>query len=215
MLRWALLLLAAPAPLILLLRWVPPPFSALMLQQPQRVNFQWVPWQQISPHVAVAVIAAEDQRFSEHHGFDFKSIWRALTGDEKRSSRSLRGASTLSQQVAKNLFLWPGRSWVRKGLEAWLTLWLELLWPKQRILEVYLNIAEMGRGVFGVGAASHSYFGVPPRVLGPWQASRLAAVLPDPRRRSVLRPGPGTSERAAWIRSQVRHLGGTSYLRAL
>ena len=214
-LLWGLALACAPAPLILLLRFVPPPFTAMMLAQPHKVNFQWVPWEQISPDVALAVIAAEDQRFSEHNGFDFASISRAITGDEKRRGTSLRGASTLTQQVAKNLFLWPGRSWVRKGLEAWLTLWIELLWPKQRILEMYLNVAEMGRGVFGIGAASHTYFGVPPRVLGPWQAARLAAVLPDPRRRSVLNPGRYTDERAAWIRDQVRHLGGTRYLQML
>jgi len=211
----ALLLFFAPLPPILILRWVPPPFSALMLQQPHEVRFEWVPWDQISPHAAVAVIAAEDQLFARHYGFDFKSILRALSGQEKRRSASVRGASTLSQQVAKNLFLWPGRSWLRKGLEAWLTAWIELLWPKRRILEVYLNVAEMGPGVFGVAAASRAYFGVSPRRLDPWQASRLAAVLPDPRRRSVLRPGPATDERAAWIRAQVRHLGGTGYLREL
>jgi monofunctional biosynthetic peptidoglycan transglycosylase len=215
LLVWALALCCAPAPLVLLLRFVPPPFTALMLQQPHKVHFRWVPWEQISPHVAVAIVAAEDQRFAEHYGFDFTAIARAAAHNEKRGAKTIRGASTLSQQVAKNLFLWPGRSYIRKGLEAWLTLWIELLWPKQRILEVYLNVAEMGRGVFGVAAASHTYFGVPPKLLGPWQASRLAAVLPDPRGRSVTSPGRYTDQRARWIRGQVRHLGGTSYLRSL
>jgi monofunctional biosynthetic peptidoglycan transglycosylase len=214
LLAGALALFCVPAPFVLLLRFVPPPFTALMLHQPHKVRFQWVPWEEISPHVAVAVVAAEDQRFAEHHGFDFASIARAAAHNEK-NGKAIRGASTLSQQVAKNLFLWPGRSYLRKGLEAWLTLWIELLWSKQRILEVYLNIAEMGRGVFGVAAASHTYFGVPPKLLGPWQASRLAAVLPDPRRRSVTNPGRYTDERARWIRAQVRHLGGPAYLRAL
>jgi monofunctional biosynthetic peptidoglycan transglycosylase len=207
--------LAAPSLAILALRWIPPPTSAFMLLHEGEPRHRWVAWPQISPHVAVAVVAAEDQKFPRHHGFDFASISSALSGEEERRLRSLRGASTISQQVAKNLFLWPGRSLVRKALEAALTLWIEGLWPKRRILEVYLNIAEFGPGIFGIGAASAAYFGVSPARLGPDEAARLAAVLPDPRRLRVVDPGPYALERAAWIRAQVEMLGGPAYLRGL
>jgi monofunctional biosynthetic peptidoglycan transglycosylase len=209
-------LLAAFGPVLALLplRWIPPPTSAFMLQHDGPVRYRWVPWREISPHVPVAVVAAEDQKFPQHHGFDFASIASAVSEEERRAGR-LRGASTISQQVAKNLFLWPGRSWLRKGLEAWLTLWVEWLWPKRRILEVYLNIAEFGPGVFGVGAASAAYFGEPPARLGPAEAARLATVLPDPRRMRVNDPGPYATLRAAQIREQVEGLGGPGYLRGL
>jgi len=211
----ALLLLLGPALPILALRWLPPPTTAFMLQQPRPVRWRWVAWREISPHVAVAVVAAEDQKFPQHHGFDFASIESALSKQERRRSRGPRGASTLSQQVAKNLFLWPGRSFVRKGLEAGLTLWIEALWPKRRILEFYLNIAEFGPGIFGVAAASEAYFGVPPARLGPEQAARLAAVLPDPRHIRVVDPGPWARERAAEIAALAASLGGPAYLRGL
>jgi monofunctional biosynthetic peptidoglycan transglycosylase len=211
----ALLALAAPLPALLVLRWFPPPTSAFMLRSRTPVRYQWIAWREISQHVAVAVVAAEDQAFPRHWGFDFASISSALSGAEARRHGGLRGASTISQQVAKNLFLWPGRSFVRKGLEAWLTLWIETLWPKRRILEVYLNVAEFGQGVFGVGAASLTYFGVPASALGPEEAARLAAVLPDPRRMRVRDPGPHALERIAWIREQVAMLGGPAYLRDL
>jgi monofunctional biosynthetic peptidoglycan transglycosylase len=209
------LAIGAPALAVLALRFAPPPTSAFMLQHAGPVYYRWLEWAEISPHVAVAVVAAEDQRFPHHHGFDFDSISSALSGEEARRLRAQRGASTISQQVAKNLFLWPGRSWLRKGLEAWLTLWIECLWPKRRILEVYLNVAEFGPGIFGVGAASAVYFGAPPRSLGPEEAARLAAVLPDPRRLRVLDPGPYALERSAWIRAQVEMLGGPAYLGGL
>jgi len=211
----ALFAIAGPALILLPLRWVPPPTSAFMLRHAGPVRYRWVPWREISPHVPVAVVAAEDQKFPHHHGFDITSISSALSGEEARRARHLRGASTISQQVAKNLFLWPGRSWVRKGLEAWLTLWIEWLWPKRRTLEIYLNVAEFGPGIFGIGAASAAYFGAPPARLGPAEAARLAAVLPDPRRLHVIDPGPYATERAAQIREQVAMLGGTAYLRDL
>ncbi len=211
----ALAAIGAPVLSILALRWVPPPTTAFMLLHAGELRHRWIAWREISPHVAVAVVAAEDQTFPRHHGFDFASISSALSGQEDRRLRSLRGASTISQQVAKNLFLWPGRSLLRKGLEAWLTLWIEGLWPKRRILEVYLNVAEFGRGIFGIGAASAVYFGASPARLGPEQAARLAAVLPDPRRLHVIDPGPYALERAAWIRGQVEMLGGPAYLRGL
>jgi monofunctional biosynthetic peptidoglycan transglycosylase len=186
-----------------------------MLLHEGKPRHRWVAWPAISPHLAVAVVAAEDQKFPHHHGFDFASISSALSGQERRRLESQRGASTISQQVAKNLFLWPGRSLVRKGLEAGLTLWIEALWPKRRILEVYLNVAEFGPGIFGVGAASAAYFGVSPAGLGPYEAARLAAVLPDPRRLRVVDPGPYAVERTFWILGQVEMLGGPAYLRDL
>jgi monofunctional biosynthetic peptidoglycan transglycosylase len=158
----ALGLVAACVLVVLLLRWVPVPLTSFMLQdriaalrsggKDHSFEHDWVAWEEISPNAAVAVVAAEDQKFAYHLGFDVESIDRAMK--EAKRGRRLRGASTISQQVAKNLFLWPGQSWVRKGFEAWFTLLIEALWPKQRILEVYLNSAEFGRGVWGVEAAS-------------------------------------------------------------
>jgi monofunctional biosynthetic peptidoglycan transglycosylase len=157
------------------------------------------------------MVAGEDQKFPFHHGFDFDSIQDAL--DAADQGKRLRGASTISQQTAKNLFLWNGRSFVRKGLEAYFTVLLEITWPKQRILEVYMNIAELGDGIYGVGAASDAFFHQPPARLGPAQAARLAAVLPSPRRFHADRPSAYVQRRAAWIQRQMAHLGGPDYLR--
>src|SRR5690606_7336824 len=148
-----------------------------------------------------------------HHGFDLKAIRAAIRHNERGGS--LRGASTLSQQVAKNLFLWSGRSWPRKGLEAWFTLAIETLWPKQRILEVYLNIVEWDDGVFGIDAAARYHFGVPPGMLSDQPAAQLAAVLPNPRRWSAASPPPQALQRSQWIRQQSRQLGGAHYLREM
>jgi monofunctional biosynthetic peptidoglycan transglycosylase len=170
-------------------------------------------WERISPHAAVAVLASEDQRFPHHAGFDLESIADAV---EKRSRGGrLRGASTISQQVAKNLFLWPGRSFLRKGLEAWFAGLLELTWPKRRILEVYLNVAEFGDGVFGVEEASRRFFGKPAAGLSADEAARLAAVLPSPRRMRADHPSPWVLARSAWIQEQMAQLGGAAYLRTL
>ncbi|MFP4138885.1 MAG: monofunctional biosynthetic peptidoglycan transglycosylase [Halomonas sp.] len=174
------------------------------------IQHRWRPWDELSDHAKLAVIAAEDQRFLEHRGFDLNEIRRAW--EASRNGGRLRGASTLSQQTAKNLFLWSGRSWVRKGLEAWFTLLIEALWPKQRILEVYLNIAEWDTGVFGLEAAARHYFDASADRLGPLQASRLAAILPDPRGRDAARPSPAVAERSDWIRRQMNNLGGVAYL---
>ncbi|MDT0502308.1 monofunctional biosynthetic peptidoglycan transglycosylase [Halomonas sp. PAR7] len=181
-----------------------------LVREPIDLQHRWRPWESLSDHAKLAVIAAEDQRFLDHHGFDLVEIRRAWQAS--RNGDRLRGASTLSQQTAKNLFLWSGRSWVRKGLEAWFTLLIELVWPKQRILEVYLNIAEWDSGVFGLEAAAQHYFGVSAERLGPHQASRLAAILPDPRGRDAARPSAEVVQRSAWIRRQMRNLGGTAYL---
>ena len=143
----------------------------------------------MSPALPRAAIAAEDARFCQHHGFDFDAMQKALQHDEKRPGR-LRGGSTISQQTAKNVFLWPQRSWVRKGFEAYFTVLIELLWGKRRIMEVYLNTVEMGPGLYGVEAASQRYFGVSAKALDPAQAARLIAILPSPLKWQAVDPGP-------------------------
>lgn len=217
----ALVLILSVGP-VLLLRWVDPPTSAFMVRErlsagepgkPRSVQYRWVDWPQISPHLKVAVIAAEDQTFPTHYGFDLKSINDALQDRER--GRRVRGASTLSQQVAKNLFLWSGQSWVRKGLEAYFTVLIETLWPKRRILEVYVNIAEFGNGVFGVGAASDIYFKKPAAKLNAPDAALLAAVLPSPKRMKVQSPSRYVRSRQQWILGQMRGLGGVGLLQQI
>ena len=197
------------------LRWLPVPVTAFMVQEriasraagtPLHQRHAWVAWPRISRHAALAVIAAEDQNFLLHHGFDFHAIEKAVTDAQR--GRRVRGASTISQQVAKNLFLWPGQSWLRKGLEAWFTVLIENLWPKRRILEVYLNSAQFGRGIWGVEAASRAYFGKQAAGLTAPEAALLAAVLPSPVRYRVVNPGPYVVRRQAWILGQMRRLGG-------
>jgi monofunctional glycosyltransferase len=206
--RWllalAIILLLLPAALILPLRWLPPPTTAFMLQSPAKpVQHHWVEAERIAPVLGRAAIAAEDQKFRQHRGFDFESIADAY--EERRKRRRARGASTITQQTAKNLFLWQGGGYFRKGLEAWLTVWIELLWPKARILEVYLNIAEFGPGVYGAEAAARAYFGKSAAALTPEEAARLAAVLPSPRRWSAANPGPYVQQRTLWILGQMGH----------
>lgn len=205
-----------PAFVLVPLRFVPPPTTAFMLRyqwsgaEREPLAYVWSDWDEISPRAALAVMAAEDQRFTDHSGFDIDSLREAL--EDGWRGGSLRGASTITQQVAKNLFLWPGRSFVRKGLEAFLTLELELLWSKRRILEVYLNVAEFGDGVFGVGAASQRFFGKPPGDLTEAEAALLAAVLPNPARLRVNRPSPYVRERQVWIREHMRRLQAAGVL---
>ena len=172
--------------MVLVLRFVPPWTSAVMMERQAgallrgekgfRLQHRWVPWNQVSPYVPLAMVAGEDQKFPFHHGFDFDSIQDAM--DAADDGKRLRGASTISQQTAKNLFLWNGRSFVRKGLEAYFTVLIEATWPKQRILEVYVNIAELGDGIYGVGAASDAFFRVPPSRLNPAQAARRRGAPP-------------------------------------
>ena len=205
------------------LRFVDPPFSAFMAARQFeawsngewdfRIAHDWRDFDDISPHVAVAVIAAEDQRFAGHDGFDFVAIEQAREAHARGGK--LRGASTISQQVAKNLFLWSGRSWLRKGIEAWYTVLVEALWPKARIIEVYVNVAEFGDGVYGAQAAARTWFGKDAAGLAPAEAARLAAVLPSPRRYSVPDPGPYVRGRTSAIQRQMRQIGGTGYLDAL
>ena len=173
----------------------------------------WRPWSELPDDLKMAVIAAEDQKFAEHWGFDTAAIRAALRHNSQGGS--LRGASTLSQQVAKNLFLWSGRSWPRKVLEAWFTGLIELFWSKERILEVYLNSAEWGEGIFGAEAAAQHHFQRSAPYLNRQQSSLLAAVLPNPRGRSASQPSAQVSRRAAWIRQQMWQLGGSHYLNQL
>ncbi len=221
---------------VVALRWIDPPTTAFMLRDRAGAllsrdagysfRHEWRDWEGISKYAPLAVVASEDQRFPFHHGFDFEQIDKALADRER--GRRVRGASTISQQVAKNLFLWPGQSWFRKGLEAGLTVLIEIAWPKQRILEVYLNVAEFGRkqrilevylnvaefgrGTWGVQAASKRYFRKDAAKLTRAEAALLAAVLPAPKRYRVDAPGPYVRRRQAWIERQMGSLGGPGYL---
>lgn len=216
-------LLLAIVLVILLLRWLPPPTSAFMLEarwqayvageHDYHVQYRWVPLEEISPQVAVAVIASEDQQFPYHYGFDFSSIRAAVRAHEQ--GHKLRGASTITQQVAKNLFLWSGQSFVRKGLEAALTVLIEMLWPKERILEMYLNLAQFGRGVYGVQAAALRFFHIPASRLNREQSATLAATLPNPLRYRVDAPSRYVLTQRDWILHQMSNLGGPAYLDAL
>ena len=205
---------------VVTLRWIDPPTSAFMLAdridamtgQSYPLRHRWTDWERIATPMKVAVMASEDQSFPDHRGFDFKSIDKAL---EERERGRVRGASTISQQVAKNLFLWSGRSWIRKGLEAYFTLLIEVCWPKQRILEVYLNIAQFGRGIYGVGAASETFFRKPPARLNSYDAALLAAVLPNPIRLKANAPSRYVRSRQEWIVTQMRRLGGGAMLKRL
>lgn len=222
--RWLLRLLLAWLAIswlpVVVLRFVNPPTSAFMIERHLEawrqgrthlvLHQHWVPWVSMNKRAPLAMVASEDQRFPFHHGFDFQAIHHAI--DTAEDGGRLRGASTISQQTAKNLFLWGGRNVLRKGLEAYFTVLLELTWPKQRILEVYANICELGDGIYGVGAASRQLFGVDQSRLSAHQAALLAAVLPNPRRLHAARPSAYVERRAAWIERQMRQLGGTAYI---
>jgi monofunctional biosynthetic peptidoglycan transglycosylase len=217
-----LALFLAPVLPILLFRFMAPPVSALMVERrieswfskgKYSPTYDWVSIDKISPAMRVAVIAAEDQNFLTHYGFDWQAIQRAMTHNE-RSVRT-RGASTLTQQTAKNLFLWSGRSWIRKSAEAYLTVLLEAWWSKRRILETYLNIVEFGDGIYGVEAASQRYFRKPASRLNVQEAALLAAVLPNPHRYKVRAPSGYVRERQQWIMQQMDQLGGASLVKTI
>ena len=198
----ALLLLVV---VLLLLRFVPPPTTAFMLQSPYPVTQDWISIDKLPSYMPLAVVASEDQRFPNHYGVDFAAISKALS--QYDDGDSLRGASTITQQTAKNLFLWSGRSFVRKGLEAGFAVSLETLWGKKRILEVYLNIAEFGQGIYGVEAASQHYFGRSASKLTMNQAARLAIMLPSPRTRSPNDLTFYLRQRVIWVERQMQQLG--------
>lgn len=213
-----LLLLGGSLAGVLVLRWAPVPSTALMLARRLEPKARaqvhaWVPLEEIAPSLGLAVLAAEDQNFSEHWGFDWQAIEKALAHNER--SRRKKGASTVTQQTAKNLFLWEGRTWVRKGFEAWFTLLLELAWPKRRILEVYLNSVEFGEGVFGAEAAARTFFRKPAKRLSAEESALLAAVLPSPRRFRADAPSPYVRGRQAWILEQMRLMGGERVVKEL
>jgi len=205
---------------VLTMRWVPPVTTAFIVHGyvhawlgrdfGWRADRRWTPYEAISRHVKLAVIASEDQKFAFHPGFDFEAIDEAIK--ERERGKHLRGASTISQQVAKNLFLWPGQSFIRKGFEAYLTLLIEWCWPKQRILEMYLNVAEFGDGVYGIGAAAPRYFHTDPAHVSQAQAALLATVLPNPEHLRLDRPGPYMYRRQAWVIEQMNALGGAKYI---
>jgi monofunctional biosynthetic peptidoglycan transglycosylase len=219
------------------LRFVDPPFSAFMVARQvdawgerdwgYRTAYDWRDLDAMAPSLPLALVAAEDQNFPTHHGFDFAAIEKAQVHNQRMAARAekrgrpvrgIRGASTISQQTAKNLFLWQGNGatrWLRKGLEVWYTALIETMWPKQRILEVYANIAEFGDGVYGAQAAARTFFGRDAAKLSPTQCARLAAVLPSPRRYDARNPGPYVQRRTGRIERQMRHLGGPGYLNAL
>jgi len=220
---------------VLLLRFIDPPFTAFMAARQLealgsgdfrfRIAYDWRDMNGVSRNVPLAMIASEDQNFARHHGFDFQAIEKARAHNERAEERArkrnrpvkrIRGASTISQQTAKNLFLWKGRGitrWARKGLEVWYTVLIESLWPKSRIIEVYVNTVELGNGVYGAQAAARTYFGKDASRLSAAEAARMAAVLPNPRRYSIARPGPYVQRRSAAIQRQMRYMGGPAFLR--
>ncbi|MBP7370701.1 MAG: monofunctional biosynthetic peptidoglycan transglycosylase [Arenimonas sp.] len=205
---------------VLLLKWIHPVSSSFMMSRQlhalasgdwhNRIDYRWRDLENISSQLPLAVVASEDQRFPVHHGFDFAAIEKAYKSNLR--GKKVRGASTISQQLAKNLFLWSGRSYVRKALEAWYTFWIELLWSKKRILEVYVNVVEFGDGVYGAEAAAKRFYGTSAKALSRRQSATLAAVLPNPKIYNAVRPGPYVKRRSKAIERQMRALGGTAYL---
>ena len=201
---------------VLVLRFVNPPVTAFMLLQNQSsgvrntYDYQWTDWSELGSTAALAVMAAEDQKFPDHHGFDVDAIHKAVV--EQIDGSGFRGASTITQQVAKNLFLWPGRSYFRKVIEAYFAAIIEVTWPKQRILEMYLNIAEFGRGIYGIPAASKHYFGKRPVQLTDTDSALLAAVLPNPKKLHVNNPSSYVRERQRWIIEYMRRLRRDGWL---
>jgi len=197
------------------LRWLNPPYTSFMLAQrittdfvPYKIN--WVPIESISSTMLIAAVAAEDQKFPVHYGFDIKAIQSAI--ESNKNNKSIRGASTITQQVAKNLFLWRNKSLFRKAMEAYFALLMETFWPKWRILEVYLNIAEFGPNIFGVQNAAYTHYKKTASQLTQHEASFLAAVLPNPHKRRASKPSSYVSQRAAHITAQTKSLGGSHYL---
>ena len=213
LIRTLLVLILLPVLLVLTLRFINPGVWMWQIQRdlnppigyPADTHHTWVPLQQISPAMQLAVIASEDQKFPQHWGLDVESISAALA--ENEDGGRIRGASTLTQQTAKNLFLWPAKNYLRKGVEAGLALLIEALWSKPRILEVYLNIVEFGPGIYGVEAASQAYFHKSAKRLSTTEAARLAAVLPNPYRLSAAHPSDYVWQRVRWIKNQMRLLG--------
>lgn len=213
LMRWAvvaflLICVISALPMMYLRFYNPPTTNFIELNKRNNnanIKYEWRDFQDISLYFPNAVIASEDQQFPNHFGLDIKQIKLVLA---EGGSGFSRGASTITQQTVKNIFLWPGRSFVRKGLEAWLALWMELLLPKKRILEIYVNIAQFGKRVFGIGAASHHYFGVDASQLTPRQSALIAAALPTPSSSNPANPSAYLRERADYIQDQMPRIGG-------
>lgn len=196
--------------MVVVYKFVPVPFTPLMairyFENPEEpLEHDWVPIEEISRHLQLAVIASEDQNFEKHSGFDFEAIQEAM--EDNRSGRKIRGASTISQQTAKNVFLWPSRTWFRKGMEAYFTFLIEMIWSKERILEVYLNSIEMGKGVYGAQAAAQHWFKKDAHQLGPYEAAAIAAVLPNPREYRANPASNFIQRRKNWIVRQMQNYG--------
>lgn len=224
--RWTLRFIAAFFLIsiwsVLLLRWINPPTTSFMLQhqysawrigENSNLQYEWTNWENISPHVKMAAITSEDQNFATHWGIDLGSIQKAI--QEYERGEDLRGASTITQQVAKNLFLWPDQSYIRKGIEAYFALLIELCWSKQRILEVYLNIVEFGDGIYGVEAAAQEYFNTSSANLEKWQSAFMVTALPAPKRYELDDPSEYMLKRTAWIMRYMDFLGNNRYLERL
>ena len=208
---------------VLVFKWVPPPTTSFMIQQKMKaygkdanqknVIYKWKDWEQISPYIKIAVIASEDQNFATHWGFDINAIKKAI--DEYQEGQNLRGASTITQQVAKNLFLWPGKSFIRKGMEAYITVLLEVLWSKKRILEVYINIAQFGDHVYGAPAASEEFFNIDSANLDIFRSSLMATALPNPTRYDIGNPSDYMLERRIWVVKYMLFLGLEEHLKKI
>ena len=203
-----LILFLAQIIYIIVLKWINPPFTPTQLSAwigGDGLKRDYVGYDEMSYQIKLAVIASEDQMFPDHDGFDWKNIEKAMKYNQKKPGR-IRGASTITQQVAKNVFLWQGRSWIRKGLEVYFTKMIEWVWGKRRILEMYLNVVEMGKGIYGVEAASNSYFKKPAKNLNRKQAAMIAACLPNPKKYSVLPPTSYVVVKSGWIMRQMNNL---------
>lgn len=222
---WIIIAVAIPAGLVLImaisviaLTWVNPSFTSFTLQEDwESLNIEryslsehWVPAEDLPDHLKLAAIASEDQRFMDHYGIDLSAIMKAI--EERRDGESQRGASTITQQVAKNLYLWRGQSIVRKMLEAGIAVMIDLFWTKDRIMEMYLNIAEFGPGLFGAGIATAEWYGKTPAGLEPVESARMIAVLPNPKWMRVEPPSPFAEERSIWILRQMTRISGISYI---
>jgi monofunctional biosynthetic peptidoglycan transglycosylase len=211
----ALIFIIASVVSVIIFRWLPVPVTPLMLLRcleqkwdgkEMKLEKKWVPIEKISNQLALAVVCSEDQNFLKHSGFDFEAIDKALTYNENHKKK--RGASTISQQTAKNLFLWPGRSWIRKGFETYFTFLIEVFWSKERIMEVYLNIIETGNGIYGAQASAQVFFNKDAFKLSKSEVALIAAVLPNPRKFSAKKPSAYILKRQTWVMNQMSFWGG-------
>ena len=221
LLKFILWFIAISVASVILFRFVPPPVTPLMLirvieqvadGKETKLQKDWVPLEIISFELPRAVIASEDQKFGEHFGFDLEAIQKARDYNERKGGKKVKGASTISQQTAKNVFLWPDRSWIRKGFEVYFTFLIELLWDKQRIMEVYLNVIEMGDGIYGAEAAAQTYFHKPASKLSRKESALIAACLPNPRKWSPANPTPYINRKKNWILRQIRMMEEPDFL---